>query len=131
MDHQRAQLTYKNRLCVAVHKGSIYRIVDVTDITADCATFEKSGETLTVTQYFRDAYNENVEGKQVVQVKEVRGGSRLCYLPANLLRIIAQAPPVRPCQEGFVRSRHSTALCVIQQTAWRIAQCVTLRTPVP
>lgn len=98
MDHQRAQATYRNRLCVTVHKGNIYRIMDITDKTADSVTFEKDGRTFTVAQYFRDEYHENVEGKQVVEAKEVRGGSRICHLPVNLLRVLAQAPPVRPHQ---------------------------------
>ena len=96
MDYQQAQLTYRNRLCVTVHKGNLYRIVDITDTTADRVTFEKGGSTITVAQYFKDAYDENVEGKQLVTAKEARGGSRLCYLPANLLRVIAQTPQVRP-----------------------------------
>ncbi|CDJ64193.1 hypothetical protein, conserved [Eimeria necatrix] len=92
MDYQTARIKYRNRLCVAVHKGNIYRIVEVTDTTADRATFEKGGATISVAQYFKDVYNQNVDGKQVVTTKEARGGSRLCYLPANLLRVIAQAP---------------------------------------
>lgn len=95
MDYQTARIKYRNRLCVAVHKGNIYRIVEVTDTTADRATFEKGGATISVAQYFKDVYNQNVDGKQVVTTKEARGGSRLCYLPANLLRVIAQAPQVR------------------------------------
>lgn len=93
MDHQRAQLTYKNRLCVTVHKGNMYRIINVTDKTTDTEQFEKQGVRVTVAQYFRDTYNIDVQGKRLVEAKEVRGASRVCLLPANLLRIVAQAPP--------------------------------------
>lgn len=94
MDYQRAQETYKNRLCVTVHKPNLYRIVSITDQTADSVTFEKGGTTMTVAQYFKDTYGESVEGKQLVEAKQARGGSGVVYLPVNLLRIIAQAPPV-------------------------------------
>lgn len=105
MDYQRAQITYRNRLCVTVHKGNIYRIIDITDTTADRATFDKGGATITVAQYFKDAYNENVEGKQVIMAKEARGGSRLCYLPVNLLRVIAQAPQPVEGSRAMVRPK--------------------------
>ncbi|XP_026192612.1 uncharacterized protein LOC34622554 [Cyclospora cayetanensis] len=125
MDHQKAQITYRNRLCVAVHKGNIYRIINVTDTTADRATFEKGGQTINVAQYFKDAYNEHVEGKLVVQAKEVRGGSRVCFLPVNLLRVIAQAPPPTAGSRAVLRPKSA------QETLVDCAELVAdiLRTP--
>lgn len=109
MDHQRAQLTYKNRLCVTVHKGNMYRIINVTDKTTDNEYFEKQGVRVTVAQYFRDAYNIEVQGKQLVEAKETRGASRICLLPASLLRIVAQAPPVKQSQ-AFLQCNKSSGL---------------------
>ncbi|KAL8447907.1 hypothetical protein Emed_004202 [Eimeria media] len=64
-DHQRAQILLRNRVCVTTHRGGIYRIIDVTDQTADTTHFERGGSTVSVTQYFREAHRQNVEGKQV------------------------------------------------------------------
>ncbi|KAL8271256.1 hypothetical protein Esti_004822 [Eimeria stiedai] len=109
-DHQKAQNLYKNRVCVTIHRGGIYRITDVTDQTADTTHFERAGTTVTVAQYFREAHRQNVEGKQVVRAQLLRGGFRDCFLPVNLVRLIKQAP--QPTAGGRTRripkSAHST-----------------------
>ncbi|KAL8453881.1 hypothetical protein Emag_001689 [Eimeria magna] len=91
-DHQRAQNLFKNRVCVTIHRGGIYRILDVTDQTADTTHFERGGSTMSVAQYFREAHRQNVDGKQVVRAQLLRGGSRDCFLPVNMIRLIKQAP---------------------------------------
>ncbi|KAL8434248.1 hypothetical protein Efla_002013 [Eimeria flavescens] len=112
MDHKRAQHEFRDRICVAVHRGTIYRILDITDETADRKTFMKEGAPVTVAKYFEDTYGERVMGKQLVEAKLLRGGAKPCFLPINLLRIFEQIPQ----PTGAVKKPKSAAATLSEYT---------------